>query len=126
MTKIKEILEFKENADYKYNQLLKDYDELQQEHEKWWAIIKDYERDLHDLWNKNNELEEKHSNEFQCWKRDRKELLDKRARIEKAVEYINYCDDLSVINDYSFNEKPVIEKIAKKELLNILNGRNDE
>ena len=61
-----------------YNQLLKDYDELQQEHEKWWAIIKDYERDLHDLWNKNNEFEEKHSNEFQCWKRDRKELLDKR------------------------------------------------
>lgn len=51
------------------------------------------------------------------------QLEDYKSRCKKAVEYINYCDDLSVINDYSFNEKPVIEKRAKKDLLNTLNGK---
>ena len=116
---IKEILEFKENADYKKLscdeiKVLRDYiTNLQQENEKLKRklttkkLFKKYkvEKDV------NFEL---------------RKIFELQRRIEKAVEYIKYCDDLSVINDYSFNEKPVIEKRAKKDLLNIFNGRNDE
>ena len=43
-----------------------------------------------------DKYEEEHSNEFQCWKRDRKELLDKRVRIDKAIEYINEKADYPI------------------------------
>lgn len=111
---IKEILDFKENADYKKLscdeiKVLRDYiTNLQQENEKWWAIIKDYEMDLHDLWFKNNELEK---------------------RIEKAVEYIN-CNKQKTIGAYGDNEDDDFEICLWEEdidnLLNILNGRSDE
>ena len=57
-----------------------------------------------------NEYEEEHNNEFQCWKKDRKELLDKRTRIDKAIEYI----ELGLANEEE-----------AEELLNILNGVED-
>jgi hypothetical protein len=54
------------------------------------------ENDIKLLQEKNKKLkelcdkyEEEHNNEFQCWKRDRKELLDKRNRINKAIEYMS-------------------------------------
>ena len=117
---IKEILDFKENADYKKLscdeiKVLRDYiTNLQQENEKWWAIIKDYEMDLHDLWFKNNELEK---------------------RIEKAVEYISSNCILSrEWKEVEFCKFLATETITYKalsrgkikELLNILNGDKSE
>ena len=87
---------------------------LQQENDKWWAIIKDYEMDIHDLWFKNNELEE---------------------RIEKAVEYISSnCILSGEWKEVEFCKFLATETITFKalsrgkikELLNILNGRSDE
>ena len=111
---IKELLAFKENADYKKLscdeiKVLRDYiTNLEQENEKWWAIIKDYEMDLHDLWFKNNELEE---------------------RIEKAVEYGNSCInkdlDLETLDEpYKTTFKTAYE--IHNNYLDILNGRSDE
>ena len=86
-----------------YNQLLKDYDELQQENERLKELCDKYE--------------EEHNNEFQCWKRDRKELLDKRARIEKAVEITQ-----NLLN----TENSGYYKIIFQKQLDVLNGRSDE
>lgn len=66
-----------------------------------------------------DKYEEEHSNEFQCWKRDRKELLDKRGRIQKASEYIkHHTDKLTKIRvpklDFNY-----------EDLLEILEGNNE-
>ena len=79
-------------------------------------LLKEENKKLKKLCNK---YEEEHNNEFQCWKRDRKELLDKRNIINKAIEYINkmclcsdgyanYGDDLSpehIVNILQSKEK---------------------
>ena len=81
---------------------------LEQENEKWWAIIKDYEMDLHDLWFKNNELEES---------------------IEKAVEYIENnevcCLEYIGRNEITGNLEKQIQRdlVNRTDLLNILNGK---
>ena len=61
--------------------------QLEQEHKKINGELREENRRLKELC---DEYEEEHSNEFQCWKRDRKELLDKRGRIQKASEYFKY------------------------------------
>ena len=89
------------------------------------VAIKDYITNLQQENERLKELcdkyEEEHSNEFQCWKRDRKELLDKRARIEKAVGYIK--EQYKWIEESDKRWQPVLDN---KKLLNILNGRSDE
>ena len=57
-----------------------------------------------------DKYEEEHNNEFQCWKRDRKELLDKRNRINKAVELLLDKYVRCLLND---NEVNNIVKILK-------------
>ena len=73
-----------------------------------------------------DEYEEEHSNEFQCWKRDRKELLDKRERIQKAIEYIKEHNpsDIGICGNeikyyYTLDEDSV------DNLLNILQNGGD-
>lgn len=46
--------------------------------------------------------------------------------IDKAIEYINNCEDIGAVNDYSFPTKPIIDNQAKKELLDILKGSDKE
>ena len=50
-----------------------------------------------------------------------KELLDKRVRIEKAVEYIK--EQYKWIEESDKRWQPVLDN---KKILNILNGRSDE
>lgn len=135
---IKEILEFKENADYKKLscdeiKVLKDYiTNLQTIEQQYSAILSEnaeLENKIINLQQKNEKLkelcdkyEEEHSNEFQCWKRDRKELLDKRTRIEKANEFINDDENLWV----ALGEDCGRPDDDLEELSNILNGRSDE
>jgi len=54
------------------DEIYKRYYELKEENKKLKELCDKYE--------------EEHNNEFQCWKRDRKELLDKRDRINKAID----------------------------------------
>ena len=81
-------------------------------------IVLDYITNLQEENERLKELcdkyEEEHANEFQCWKRDRKELLELRSRIDKAIEYIkekarNNC----WIDQYEAND-----------LINILQGED--
>ena len=41
--------------------------------------------------------------------------------IDQIREYVKNSSDMSVVNNYSFPDKPVIDKRAKKDLLQILN-----
>ena len=47
-------------------------------------------------------------------------------RIDKAIEYIEKCGGMELINDYSLPEKPIIDKEAKTNLLEILKGDSYE
>lgn len=98
---------------------LKLIDELQQENEKWWAIIKDYEMDLHDLWNKNNELEEAQKNFEKQFIKE----MDYKSRIEKAVEYLK---DNAKYQKASINNNKYYSEYLINQVLDILNGRSDE
>lgn len=60
--------------------------------------------------------EKEHNNEFKIWKDERHQLLDYKSRCEKAIEYINERKNLNWYADGVFVE----------ELLNILNGGNEE
>lgn len=51
-----------------------------------------------------------------------KEAQEYKNRIDKAIEYIKNCGGMELVNDYSFPEKPIIDKEAKTNLLNILKG----
>ena len=64
-------------------------------------------------------------NKLTCEKGYLQEKLNKKEnRIDKAIEYIEQCDEK--IPMYSFPEKPVIMKDAKKGLLDILRGKDNE
>ena len=55
-------------------------------------------------------------------------LLDKlklEQKIDKAIEYIKQCGGMELVNNYSFPTKPIIDKEAKQELLEILGGNNE-
>ena len=69
-----------------------------------------------------DKYEKEHNNEFQCWKKDRKELLDKRSRINKAIELIKdeglYEEDTNTFCGEIYSSLP--------ELLNILQGVDKE
>ena len=84
---------------------------LQEEKEKWFAVAKDFEMEAHDLWNKNNELEEAQKNFEKQFIKE----MDYKSRIEKAVEELEL-----------WQPKIEIIKLEKEYLLNILNGRSDE
>ena len=88
----------------RFNAVQRDYEELKQENERLKELCDKYE--------------EEHSNEFQCWKRDRKELLDKRARIEKVVEYIENAQERDGDEESCSLHVPTLKSI--------LNGRSDE
>lgn len=48
--------------------------------------------------------------------------LEQLENIRKeAIEYIEKCGGMELVNDYSFPEKTIIDKEAKTNLLNILN-----
>ena len=80
-------------------------------------LLKEENKKLKELCDK---YEEEHNNEFQCWKRDRKELLDKRNRINKAIEYINkHCVNEKVSKEvgykcYTMADTNELEYIMKK------------
>lgn len=86
------------------------------------TLIYNYQKDIIDEKDKEIErlkelcdkYEEEHSNEFQCWKRDRKELLDKRARIDKAIDRISL---IRMDRDTSIETHKALD-----EILNILKG----
>ena len=114
--------------------------ELNKENEKWWAIIKDDEQEIKDLCLENSKLEQENERLKEQVKRevevrDYEVSLkeDYKSRIEKAVEYIN---NYSVDKSFSFplmkrwEENQVKSSIdyefndtLKKDLLNILNGK---
>lgn len=99
---IKEILEFKENADYKRLSC----DEI--------AILRDY---ITNLQQENKELNDSNqwwNNRFNAVQRD---YEDYKSRIEKAVEYMNNTFNIRDVKD-------MFEIINKLE--DILNGRSDE
>ena len=50
----------------------------------------------------------------------RKVLEEQTKAIESAIEYIKQCGGMELVNDYSFPDKPIIDKEAKQELLEIL------
>ena len=95
LTKLKIVSEEKEQGMYlcdkKHSKALLDYiTNLQKSQE---TLIKNDNEIITNLQEENKKLkelcdkyEEEHSNEFQCWKKDRKELLDRKAKMEKAVE----------------------------------------
>ena len=104
---IKEILDFKENADYKKLScdeiaILKDYiTNLQQENERLNQDLSFYQRYGADMLHKNNILEE---------------------RIEKAVEYL---DKHKIELSHSFDEPDCDYWIATnpQDIIDILNGK---
>lgn len=114
---IKEILEFKENADYKKLSC----DEI--------AILKDY---ITNLQQENERLKRKLATKklFKKYKVEKDENLELRKifelqrRIEKAVEYIQNHQLV-----FELSSKKVISQwfdMFYKDTLNILNGRSDE
>lgn len=54
-----------------------------------------------------------------------KENQQLKEVIEEIREYIKNSSDMSVVNNYSFPDKPVIDKRAKKDLLQILDKVGD-
>ena len=68
-------------------------------------LLKEENKKLKELCDK---YEEEHNNEFQCWKRDRKELLDKRNRINKAIEYINVIKNNTPSSNRKDNAKMIL------------------
>lgn len=92
-----------------YNQLLKDYDELEQAYQEL--------KDSKQWWN----------NRFNAVQRDYEEY---KSRIEKAVEYIENNSLYDEILDYDYEENPYIsyttDDYVKDILLNILSGDNNE
>ena len=106
LDEIKTLLDYITNLQHTedlYNQLLKDYDDLQQENERLKeksineVLKNDFDMCVKDLKKANKKIEK---------------LEDCKSRIEKAVEYIKTRIDSS--------------KAGKWELLDILNGRSDE
>lgn len=72
-----------------------------------------------------DKYEEEHNNEFQCWKRDRKELLDKRDRINKAIEFMKEnCDIITLNNGWIIRSELTTTGLGK--LFKILNGVDKE
>ena len=53
------------------------------------------------------------------------ELEKYKEVIEQIKEYIKNSSDMLVVNNYSFPDKPVIDKKAKKDLFQILNKVGD-
>lgn len=53
-------------------------------------------------------------------------IYNLQERIDKAIEYINNSGNMSLVNGYSFPEKPIIDKQVKQELLSILEGDDKE
>ena len=96
LSKLKIVSEEQERGlylcDKEHSNLLLDYiTNLQQENEKWWAIIKDYEMDLHDLCNKNNELEQELQRKDNIINGIKKEINEQLEEYEKGKEkYKNY------------------------------------
>jgi len=113
---IKEILEFKENADYKKLScdeiaILKDYiTNLQKENEKWFAVAKDFEMEAHDLWNKNNELEQ----ELEEYKDT--ETYSKRFLYKANKDRLNANLDLIKENEMLKDAQKNFEKQFIKEM----------
>ena len=108
---IKEILDFKENADYKKLScdeiaILRDYiTNLQQENERLNQDFIYYQRYGADMLHKNNNLED---------------------RIEKAVEYIKehtFQEEIGFDNKKGEIHYGYFVECKAKELLNILNGK---
>ena len=84
-------------------------------------LLRKENKKLKDLCDK---YEEEHNNEFQCWKRDRKELLDKRYRINKAYK---------ILDEITFYTTPIgqvvhLDMIISdiKKVKNILKGSDKE
>ncbi len=80
-------------------------------------------------------LDEKYRQIYMEWSKE--ELIDHLvanikngevllSRIDEAIEYIEKCGGMELVNDYSFPEKPIIDKEAKTNLLNILKGSDKE
>lgn len=81
--------------------------------EKTYLNLFDENEKLKELCDK---YEREHNNEFQCWKKDRKELLVKRKIIEKAIDYMN---------KRTFEEEVMFE-YEVRELYKILEGEENE
>lgn len=71
---------------------------------------------------KEKQLEEVKNNKTDYTKVNILEMkLDKyKEVIDQIREYIKNSSDMSVVNNYSFPDKPVIDKRSKKDLLQIL------
>ena len=129
---IKEILDFKENADYKRLscdeiKILRDYiTNLQQENEKLkWdkeqlnSLVNSCQDEIRKL----KELDENYPIEEELAEAYRREE-DYKSRIEKTVEYIQNHQLV-----FELSSKKVISQwfdMFYKDTLNILNGRSDE
>ena len=111
---IKEILEFKENADLKKLScdeiaILKDYiTNLQQENERLTRTVVDYDETLLRVENEYEKL---------------------KARIDKAIEYIENTPLYETTYDYNMEEELEIQSVsdetASNNLLNILRGKDN-
>lgn len=104
---IKEILDFKENADYKKLSC----DEI--------AILRDY---ITNLQQENDDLKGRLENAVADCNLRLQEFKDYKSRIDKAVEYIKQqTTDEETGKDLGYSDN-----IDYEYLLNILNGRSDE
>jgi len=119
---------------------------LNKENEKWWAIIKDYEKDVYDMSLENSKLEQENerlkeqnndlrktyrntynklfengndelARYFQAQIDDHKEWLDYKAKVEKALELTNNLLKTETIGYY---------QIIFQKQLDVLNGRSNE